>query len=380
MMRVPMPVGLDDEERQLAEVAYSVAEKFADCGTDDREALAAYWVELGKARLHGLGVPEEFGGAGEGIIPLVVAAERTAAAGYPSVAMLIGQGMVARMINLHGTDVQRQSWLPGIADGQVRCAFGLTEAGAGSNAPKMTTTARADGDRWRIRGEKTYISDFDKADLLLLAANTPDHGGVSLFLVADPGSRIEHSPVPMRVPLYEHQFTLYLHDLQVPAEDLLAAPGKGMRALFSAINYERLLVGAFSLGLGRYCLWRATEYARERVVFDQPIGAHQAVQHPLAEAYVQLEAAWALLLGAARNYRDGSSGGALANAAKIAATDAGFFAAERAMQTHGGSAFTTEVGLVERYMATRLFRTAPVTRELALSSVASEALGLPRSY
>jgi alkylation response protein AidB-like acyl-CoA dehydrogenase len=150
--------------------------------------------------------------------------------------------------------------------------------------------------------------------------------------------------------------------------------------VFPGLNAERILASAQVIGLGRWGLDRAIAYANERVVFDVPIGSHQAVQHPLAEAYIQLECAWALNIAVARAYDDQAGGGAQANAAKVAAADAGFFALDRALQVHGGSGFTADVGLVERYMMARFFKTAPVTREMALNHLSVQALGLPRSY
>lgn len=372
--------GLSDEEQQFAELAYTIAAGYADRSFGDRDAIDAYWDECRAAGMCGLGVPEEYGGAGEDLFPLVLATERTSAAGFPATRLVTGQGMCGRILLRAGSPEQRRRWLPALATGDARFSFGLTEAGSGSNAPKMRTTARRKGDGWVLNGEKTYITAFDECDVMLLAANAPDDGGITLFIVEDPRSRIVAQPVAMGMTIYERHWTLFVDDLQLGPDAVVGEVGKGFRAMFAALNCERLLVGAQSLGLGRHGLARAVAYAKERVVFDVPIGAHQAVQHPLAEAYVQLEAAWALLLSAARGYTEGGSGGMLANAAKMACCDAGFTTLDRALQTFGGSGYTTDVGLLEPYLITRLFRSVPVSRELGLNHIAVEALGLPRSY
>ena len=379
-LRAQSLTGLSDEEQQFADVAYKIASVYADRSFGDRDAIDAYWDDCRKAGMCGLGVPEEYGGAGEDLFPLVLVTERTSAAGFPATRLVTGQGMCGRILLRAGSPEQQRRWLPALATGAARFSFGLTEAGSGSNAQKMRTTARRKGDGWVLNGEKTYITAFDECDVMLLAANAPDDGGITLFLVEDPRSRIVSQPVRLGMTIYERHWTLFIDDLELGPEAVVGEVGKGFRAMFAALNCERLLVGAQSLGLGRHGLSRAVGYATEREVFDVPIGAHQAVQHPLAEAYVQLEAAWALLVSAARGYSEGGRGGMLANAAKMACCDAGFFTLDRALQTFGGSGYTTDVGLLEPYLLTRLFRSVPVSRELGLNQIAMEALGLPRSY
>jgi alkylation response protein AidB-like acyl-CoA dehydrogenase len=372
--------GLTDEEQQFGAVAYQIAAGYAHHSFGDRAALDAYWDECRQVGMCGLGVPEEYGGAGEDLFPLILATERTSAAGFPATRLVLGQGMCGRILLHAGSDEQRKRWLPAIASGTARFSFGLTEAGSGSNALKMRTTARRTSDGWVLRGEKTFITAFDECNVMMIAANAPDDGGITLFLVEDPQSKIEAQPVTLGMTIYERHWTLYIDDLELGADAVVGEVGKGFRAMFAALNCERLLVGAQSLGLGRYGLGRAVAYASQREVFDTPIGAHQAVQHPLAEAYVQLEAAWALLISAARGYSEGGPGGMLANAAKLACCDAGFFALDRAVQTFGGSGYTADVGLLEPYLVARLLKTVPVSRELALNQIATEGLGLPRSY
>jgi hypothetical protein len=377
---ISAPRGLSDEEEQLAALAFEIAAGFSGTSFGDHAAIDDFWRKCCQAGLSGLGLPETYGGAGEDLIPLVLATERTAAAGFPATRMVLGQGMAGRILMRSGTEEQKRRWLPGVAAGEVRFSFALTEADAGSNALNLRTTARHRDGGWVINGEKTYITAFDEADVLLLVATVPEHRGVTLFLVEDPQRRIVSQPVRLGLTIFENHFTLFIDDLEVDDDAVIGQVGQGFRALFPALNVERLIVGAQALGLGRYGLTRAVTYSKEREVFGVPIGTHQGVQHPLAEAFVQIEAASALLMAAARTYSEGSAGGVLANAAKVACCDAGFFAMDRALQCFGGSAYTTDVGLLESYLITRLLKSVPVSRELALNQIATDALGLPRSY
>lgn len=373
--------GFSDEELQVGQLAYDISAQYSRNGLHDPDAVAGAWDQLKAAGLTGLGIPTEFGGHGENLLLLTLVSERTAAAGFPSSRMTLCQGIIGRIILRSGTDQQRAEWLPRLATGDVLFSFALTEAGSGSNATKMRTTARQTSTGWIVNGEKSYISDFGNADALVLAAQTPEAGGISLFIVRHPRDRIEAHQQAMDITTSSGQpYTLYINDLKLTDEDVIGRPGAGLKAVFPGLNAERILASAQVIGLGRWGLDRAVEYAQVREVFEVPIGSHQAVQHPLAEAYVALESAWALNLAVARAYDDVAGGGAQANAAKVAAADAGFLALDHALQVFGGSGYTSDVGLVERYMMARFFKTAPVTREMALNHLAVQALNLPRSY
>jgi alkylation response protein AidB-like acyl-CoA dehydrogenase len=373
--------GFSEEELQVGQVAFDISAKYAGCSLHDPDAVAGAWQDLKEAGLTGLGIPTQWGGNGENLRLLALVSERTAAAGFPSSRMTLCQGIIGRILYRSGTDEQREEWLPRLAAGDVLFSFALTEAGSGSNAAHMRTTARRSANGWILNGEKAYISDFGNADALVLAAQTPEAGGISMFLVREPRQRIKAQPQAMDITTSSGQpYTLYIDDLQLTDADVIGTPGAGMRAVFPGLNAERILAAAQVIGLGRWGLDRAIAYANERAVFDVPIGTHQAVQHPLAESYVQLECAWALNLAVANAYDDKAGGGAQANAAKIAAADAGFLALDRSLQVFGGSGYTSDVGLIERYLMARFFKTAPVTREMALNHLAVQALGLPRSY
>jgi alkylation response protein AidB-like acyl-CoA dehydrogenase len=373
--------GFTDEELQVAQVAHDISARYDGASLHDPDAIAGTWQRYKQAGLTALGIPVEYGGHGENLLLLTLVSERTAAAGFPSSRMTLCQGIIGRILYRSGSEAQRREWLPRLAAGEALFSFALTEAGSGSNAEKMRTSARRRGPGWVITGEKAFISDFGNAEALVLVAQTPEAGGLSLFLVRDPQDRIEARPQAMDIVTSSGQpYTLYLEDLELSDADVIGEPGRGMRAVFPGLNTERILAAAQAIGLGRWGLDRAIAYAQHRAVFDVPIGTHQAIQHPLAEAYVQLESAWALNLAVARAYDDGRQAGALANAAKVAAADAGFFALDHALQVHGGAGYTSDVGLMERYLMSRFFKTAPVTREMALNHLAVQALGLPRSY
>jgi alkylation response protein AidB-like acyl-CoA dehydrogenase len=373
-------LGWTAEQRELGDLAYRIASKYSTASFADRDALDAYWQDLVKAGLAGIALPEEYGGGAQGLSEMCLVTERSSAAGFPAAKLILSQGIVGSILLRHGTPEQRSTWLPPIAAGDVQFCFALTEAEAGSNARQMRTRAESVGKQWRIRGEKYYISAVDEADAMLLAAQTPDANGITLFIIDEPQRRLGFEKLAVDITMFEHQFAVHFDDVLVGPESVVGQPGNGFAALFDGLNPERLLTSAQSLGMGRWGIDLACSYAKQRAVFDAPIGSHQAIAHPLAESWVQLEAAWSMVVHAARMYDQGQPCGLQCNAAKFAASDAGWLALDRALQTHGGSGFLGDLHLIERLMVTRLFKVAPVTRELALNHIAMEALGLPKSY
>jgi alkylation response protein AidB-like acyl-CoA dehydrogenase len=371
--------GLSSEQKAIAEVAFELGARYADRDFDDHAASLAQWDELAEVGFTGLSLPEAYGGAG-GMVELCIACERLAAGGYPAAKLVISTAIAGAIIARHGTDAQKEQWLPGIADGTGRFCFAFTEPGAGSNAYNLRTALRKTADGWRLSGEKTYISALESSELMIVVAQSPDTGGLVTCVLPNPCDGVTATQVNVQAPAFEHQWSVFFDDVPVADEAILGEPGKGGAVLFDGLNPERLVVASQAVGLGRYCLGRATTYAKERVVFDQPIGAHQSIQHPLAEALVRLEGAWALILAAANAHDRGEKAGLQANIAKVAACDAGLLAADRALQTFGGSGFTDETGMLQRFVYMRLLETVPVTRELALNHIATSGLGLPRSY
>lgn len=373
-------ITLESEERAaLADLALSIGARYEGRRLADLDASREHWGDVAEAGLAAVSLPAEYGGAGD-FHDLLVVAERLAAGGYPAGKLTISTAVAGAVLILHGTPEQKARWLPGIADGTSSFCFALTEPGAGSNSARMTTRARLSTGEWQLSGQKTYISAVDESDVMLAVAKDDDSGGLSLFIVPLPAPGMELQPVDVLVPVSEKQWTVFFDDVRVPAEGLIGEPGRGGRALFDALNPERLIVAAQAVGIGRWCLAKAAEHARQRVVFDVPIGCHQAVQHPLAEALIELEAAWALVEEGARAHLAGEDAGLACNMAKVKACDAGLRAADSALQTFGGSGFTAETLIYERFAYLRLLKTAPVARELALNHIAQAGLGLPRSY
>jgi alkylation response protein AidB-like acyl-CoA dehydrogenase len=370
--------GLSAEQRAIGELAFELGRKYGERAFDDHEASMSQWDDLATSGLTGLSIPEEHGGAG-GMFDLIIAAERLSAGGYPAAKLVIATAIAGSVLARAASPAQQKRWLPGVADGSIRFAFALTEPGAGSNSRKLQTTAVKTEGGWRVRGEKTYISALESSDAMVLVAKDVESGGLSLFAFPLPHPGIEWTQVNVLAPAFEYQWSVFF-DAVLPDESLIGEPGGGSKALFTGLNPERLIVAAQAVGIGRWCLERAREYAGQRVVFDVPIGAHQAIQHPLAEAFIAVEAAWLLLERACRLYDAGEDAGVESNMAKIAACDAGLKAADRALQTFGGSGFTDQTMILQRFTYMRLLQTIPVARELALNHIATAGLGLPRSY
>lgn len=340
--------------------------------------------DLGFLSVH---LPEAHGGGGGGIQELTIVCEELAAAGCPLLLLLVSAAICAEMIAEFGTDEQRARFLPRLIAGE-KMAFAITEPDAGSNSHRLTTTATRDGDRWLLRGTKTYISGVDESFAVLVVARTgtDDATGrarLSLFVVDTDAPGLDRTMIPVEIRAPEKQFQLFFDDVVVPADQLLGDEGHGLHQVFRGLNPERILGAAICTGIGRYALARAATYAGERVVWDVPIGAHQGIAHPLAIAKIELElarlmtakAAWAHDRGA-----DPHAAGEAANMAKYAAAEAGLRCLDAAIQTHGGNGMASEYGLADLWGLLRLLRIAPVSREMVLNFVARQSLGLPKSY
>ena len=377
-MAITFSRDLTPEQRAIDELAFEIGRKYADRRFDDHDASLAQWDDLSQSGLTALSIPEEFGGAG-GMLELIILAERLSAGGFPAAKLVIATAIAGSILSRSASREQQERWLPGIAAGTTRFCFGLTEPSAGSNVRNLDTTSKKTADGWQIRGEKTYISALESSDALMLVTKDVTNGGLTLFAFPLPHVGIECVQVQVDAPAFEYQWSLFI-DTEVPHDTVVGAPGEGADALFNGLNPERLIVAAQGVGIGRWCLERARQYASQRVVFGVPIGAHQAIQHPLAEALIAVEAAWLLLERACRLYDAGEQAGLESNMAKVAACDAGLLAADRALQTFGGSGFTDETKILQRFMYMRLLKTIPVARELALNHIGTAGLGLPRSY
>ncbi|GGW59210.1 acyl-CoA dehydrogenase family protein [Streptomyces xantholiticus] len=379
------------EHKDLREAVAALARRH---GKDfDRAAL---WAEAGKLGYLGVNLPEEYGGGGGGISELAIVLEESGAGGCPLLMMIVSPAICATVIARFGTDEQKRQWLPGLADGSLTMAFGITEPDAGSNSHRITTTARRDGDGWTLSGRKVFVSGVDIADATLIVGRTEDArtGKLKpcLFVVPRDAEGFRWSAIDMELQAQEKQFELVLDDVRLPADALVGggtshADGcggedAGLLQLFAGLNPERIMTAAFAIGMGRYALTRAVEYAKTRQVWKTPIGAHQAVAHPLAQAHIELELARLMMQKAAALYDAGDDTGAgeAANMAKYAAGEACVRAVDQAVHTLGGNGLTREYGLAKLVTAARVARIAPVSREMILNYVSHQSLGLPKSY
>lgn len=344
------------------------------------------WREAGALGYLGVNLPEEYGGGGGGMAELSIVLEELGAAGCPLLLLIVSPAICGTVIARFGTEEQKRRWLPGLSDGSLRMAFGITEPEAGSNSHRITTTARRDGDDWLLTGRKVFISGVDIADATLIVGRTEDArtGKLKpcLFIVDRETPGFEFRQIEMELGAPEKQFQLFLDDVRLPADALVGDEDAGLLQLFAGLNPERIMTAAFSLGMGRYALDKAVEYARTRQVWQSPIGAHQAIAHPLAVAHIELELARLMMQKAAYLYDAGDDMGAgeAANMAKYAAAEAGAKAVDQAVHTLGGNGLTTEYGLAALLTASRVGRIAPVSREMILNFVSHHTLGLPKSY
>jgi alkylation response protein AidB-like acyl-CoA dehydrogenase len=358
------------------------------------EKTTELWLEIARNGYLGINIPEEYGGGGGGVGDVAAVCEELAAQGCPLLLMVVSPAICGTIIARFGTDEQKRRWLPGICDGTGTMAFAITEPDAGTNTHNIATTARRDADGWVLNGRKIYISGVDEAESVLVVARTEDArtGRVEpvLFVVPTDVVGFEYRPIPMEIVSPELQFQVFLDDVRLPGDALVGdgdpSTGSGQRGglvqLFAGLNPERIMAASFSTGLARFALDRAASYAKERVVFQGPIGAHQAIAHPLAQSKIEVELARLMTQKAAALYDAGDDAGAgeAANMAKYAAAEAACDAADRAVQTHGGNGITQEYGMAGLLVATRAGRIAPVSREMILNYVAMHSLGLPKSY
>ncbi|MFD9503089.1 acyl-CoA dehydrogenase family protein [Streptomyces sp. NPDC060035] len=357
------------------------------------------WDEAGKLGYLGVNLPEEYGGGGGGMAELSIVLEELGAAGSPLLMMVVSPAICGTVIARFGTEAQKRKWLPGLSDGSLSMSFGITEPDAGSNSHRITTTARRDGDGWILSGRKVFISGVDISDATLIVGRTEDARSGSLkpclFIVPRDAPGFERTAIDMELHAAEKQFELVLDDVRLPADALVGGGASrssgtesggedaGLLQLFAGLNPERIMGAAFAIGMGRYALERAVDYAKTRTVWKgAPIGSHQAIAHPLAQAHIELELARLMMQKAAKLYDDGDDTGAgeAANMAKYAAAEACVKAVDQAVHTLGGNGLTREYGLASLVTAARVARIAPVSREMILNYVSHQSLGLPKSY
>lgn len=335
-------------------------------------------------------IPEEYGGGGLSLGGAsVILEEISASGGNPSAchAQMYVMGTVLR----HGSDDQKNHYLPMVADGRKRLqAFGVTEPTAGSNTTSIKTRAERDGDTYRINGQKIWTSRAEYSDLMVLLARTAPAseddrlGGLSVFLVEmrnDDGSLIDGLTINPIETMMNHSTTeVFFDDVVIPASSLIGVEGNGFRQILDGMNAERILIASECIGDGRFFLERASAYANEREVFGRPIGMNQGVQFPLAKAHIQVEAADLMRWKAADLFDLGESCGVEANMSKLLASEASWAAGNAALDTHGGFGFAVEYDIERKLRETRLYQVAPINNNLILAFVGQKCLGLPKSY
>jgi acyl-CoA dehydrogenase len=337
----------------------------------------------------GVIVPEHYGGSGLGIMHASVLLNAVAhSAGVQNAAStlhlsIFGMGPVIH----HGSEELKRRVLPPTATGELHVSFGVTEDDAGTDTSRIRTFARRDGSRWLVNGKKIWNTKAQQAQkVLLLARTTPREEsakplqGLTLFLADLDRNHCEIREIDKLGRNAVNSNELFIHDLPVEDADVVGEVGKGFYHLLDGLNPERIVIAAESVGIGRQALDKAVHYARERVVFDRPIGMNQAIAHPLAEVYSELEAADLLWQKAAWAYDNGQPAGPLANIAKLRASEAGFRACDRALQTFGGMGYAKECNVERYWRESRMHRIAPISNEMVLNFIAEHVLGLPRSY
>ncbi len=388
-----MDFDLSPEQVQIREAALKICADFTPEYWLQKDRDGTFPEEFYRAAANagwlGIAMPEEFGGSGLGITEAAVLMQAVAESGAcMSGASAIHMNIFGlNPVVVFGTQEQKARMLPPLIQGREKSCFGVTEPNAGLNTTRITTRAERKGDRYIVRGQKIWTSTAQVADkILLLARTTPieevkrKSHGLTLFYTDLDRAKVEVRLIHKMGRHAVDSNMLFFDGLEIPVEDRIGEEGEGFKTILHGMNPERILIAAECVGIGRAALQRGAAYARERVVFDRPIGQNQGIQHPLAQRWTELEAANLITMKAAWLYDQGRDCGAEANAAKFLAAEAGFHAAETAVMTHGGMGYAQEYH-VERYLRESLIpRIAPISPQLILSYIAERVLGLPKSY
>lgn len=375
----------------IREVCAGIAEKYdrafwVECSKNHRFP-EEIWDLMGTQGLLALGVPEEYGGSGEGIVPVVAAMEAMAANGIP-IALYLLTAFSREAILRHGSEEQKQRFVVPTVDGSEKICFAITEPNAGTNSFKMeSVAARQDDGTYRLNGSKIFISGADAADRMLVVARTTRAGevedrraGMSLFVLDTNQKGVELVPQDIDILIADLQHTVFFDDVVVTPDQLIGEEGQGFRYMFDALNPERVLTAAWACGIADYALEKGVEYAKTRAPFGAPIGSYQGLQHPLARSKANIDAARLMMYTAAKTFDDGGDAGYLANAAKLLASETAVNTCDTVIQTFGGYAFTAEYDVSTLWPMARLLRIAPVNNEMVLNYIGEHVLGLPKSY
>ena len=388
-----MDFSLTDAQLEIREAISKICARFGDDYWLEKDRDGGFPNELHRAIAEGgwlgIAMPEAYGGSGLGITEAAVMMQAVAESGaaFSGASALHMNIFGLNPVVVFGTEEQKRRFLPPLIEGKEKACFAVTEPDAGLDTTKLKTRAVRQGNGYAIHGQKIWISTAQVADrVLLLARTTPleevkkPTQGLSLFYTALDRKYVEARVIDKMGRKAVDSNQLFFDGLPVPLEDRIGEEGRGFEYILHGMNPERILIAAEAVGTGRVALARAARYAKERIVFGRPIGQNQAIQHPLARCWAELEAANLMMLKAAALYDAGKPCGVEANAAKYLAAEAGFTACETALMTHGGMGYAKEFH-VERYLREILIaRIAPVSRELILSHIAEKALGLPKSY
>ena len=388
-----MDFSLSEQQQSIRTAIGDLCARFGDEYWMERDKHGGYPAEFHQALARdgwlGICIPEEYGGSGLGITEaaLMMGAIAESGAGMSGASAVHMNIFGLNPVVVFGTEEQKRRFLPPLIAGEEKSCFAVTEPNTGLDTTRLKTRAERRGDRYVVNGQKVWISTAQVADrMLLLARTTPIEdtprpaAGLSLFYAKIDRDHVEAREIDKMGRKCVDTNQVFFDDFEIPVEDRIGEEGRGFEYILHGMNAERILIAAEAVGLGRVALKRAAAYAKERVVFDRPIGKNQAIQHPLAESWMELEAANLMVMAAATEFDAGRPAGAAANAAKYLAAEAGFKACERAVMTHGGFGYAREYQ-VERYMREILItRIAPVSPQLILCFIAEKVLGLPKSY
>jgi len=383
------------QSEDLTEIRQSVRALCAKFGEDywlDMDRSNGYpsdfVAELTSAGFLGVLIPEAYGGAGLGVREAAAVMEEVCRSGAHA-GVCHAQMYVMGSVLRHGSEEQKRTYLPKIASGELRLqSFGVTEPTTGTDTTSLKTMAKKKGDVYVVNGQKVWISRIQHSDLMLLLARTTPRDevtrktqGLTTFIVdvkQAEGNGLEIRPIESMIN--HHSCELFFDDLEIPAANVIGNEGEGFKVILDGMNAERILIASECVGDGRYFIDKASAYARERVVFNRPIGQNQGVQFPIARAYADIEAAALMVDQAARLFDAGADCGAEANMAKMLASEASWRAGDICMQTHGGFAFAKEYHIERKFRETRLYQIAPISTNLILSYLAEHVLELPRSF
>ncbi|MGY2084142.1 acyl-CoA dehydrogenase family protein [Blastococcus sp. SYSU DS0539] len=388
-----MDFELTDDQQTIRAAVRELAARFDDRYWMERdqqhEFPTDFYDAVAEGGWLGITIPEEYGGSGYGITEASLLLEEVAASGAgmngaSSIHMSIF-GM--HPVLLHGSEAMKRENLPRIADGELHVCFGVTEPGAGLDTTRITTFARRDGSDYVVNGRKVWISKAVESQKILLLTRSARYedsprktDGLTLFLTDLDPDHVAIRPIPKMGRNAVTSNELFIDDLRIPEEHRVGEEGQGFTYLLDGLNPERCLIAAEALGIGRAALARAVRYAGEREVFGRPIGMNQGIQFPLADSLARLDAAELVLRKATWRYDAGLPCGREANTAKYLCADAGFDAADRALQAHGGMGYSEEYHVARYFREARLTRIAPISQEMVLNYLGSHVLGLPRSY